>query len=474
MHRFLHALQVLGRPTAIALSCLAWVGCEANFADTTSAPQSAVETPPNVVLIVVDTLRADHLSHYGYARDTAMALDDFRAQSTLFSRAYSTAPWTGPSTISIHTGLSPARHGANAHGDVLPDEANTIAEYLSGAGYSTYGISYNYEVSKKTGYDQGFDVFNDYKNDVLDYPDIGFMVKRVDRWIDSKAVEPYFLYLQPMNTHGPYRVPPERQETLLGHRPSRLFEYYGDPMESILQEGDLDRRDDVTPEIIKSLVDQYDVAVHYTMEEVASILKALEDGGLLDNTLVVLTSDHGEELFDHGGFSHGYSLNQEVIRVPLYLRMPRLTGMRTSDRIVSTLDILPTILELTNLPSEGDLDGRSLIEEAPEERNERLLVQRAAWAKRALGWSLVRGNEHLIDMEHAYDATEAQAELFDLSSDPGEQHDRAQGQPDRLIDMRTALDARLAELDAAAHLKSPENVLSEMDQERLRALGYVE
>lgn len=464
------------RLSTFTLACVlfAALACEGAREDTSDAGTSSDDAPPNVVLIVVDTLRADHLSHYGYTRPTSASLDAFRAESTLYSRAYSTAPWTGPSTISIHTGLSPLRHGANAHGDALPKDAETLAEILSDAGYFTHGISYNYEVSAKTGYERGFDVFVDYDRDVLAYPDIGFMVKRVRRFAAEPPDAPFFLYLHPMNTHGPYRVPEARQAALLGRPPSRVFEYYGEIMSAILRERDTARRADVTREMIESLVDQYDVAIQYSMEEIAKMLETLEGAGLLENTIVILTSDHGEELFDHGGFSHGYSLYEEVLRVPLYVRWPDTSGGGTRDRLVSLLDILPTVLEATGLEDDRDLDGVSLLRSDDEIREERRLVQQAGWTKRAVGHAVLRGHDHLITLERAYDAPEGRTELFDLATDPAELRDLARTDEDRVTALRDALADRAAELASKGAIAGGENVLSEMDEARLRALGYME
>lgn len=438
------------------------------------APRPA-GAPPNVILIVVDTLRADHLSHYGYERDTAGPIDDFRAEATLFSNAYSTAPWTAPSTMSIHTGLSTLRHGANRHGDALPDEAMTLAEHLSQAGYVTHGISFNHNVSEKTGFDQGFDTFDDFLGKATQYPDIERMARKVDRWLASVPAEPYFLYLQPMNVHGPYRVPRSSRSKLLGREPSDAFQYYGQPMNPIMRHGELERREDFTPELQQSLVDQYDVAIHYSMEQIASMLDSIREHGLLEETVVILTSDHGEELFDHGGFSHGYTLHREVLNVPLYLRLPRGEGPATIDRPVSTLDIVPTVLELAGLPaSEHGLDGHSLLADPSELPDDRVLLQHTVWAKRAEGLSLIRGSEHLIDLVQSYDTPDPQTSLYDLDVDPREHHDLAASEEARVASLRGRLEKRVAELSNGMGFDDPENVLAEMDVEMLRALGYVE
>jgi arylsulfatase A-like enzyme len=470
----------------VASSLLSLLGCPADSATPRVDPRSQASptatrtprpegAPPNVILIVVDTLRADHLSHYGYARATAAPLDRFRSEATLFSRAYSTAPWTGPSTMSIHTGLSTLRHGGNAHGDALPPEAETLAERLSAAGYATHGISFNHNVSRKTGFDQGFDAFDDYLGKATAYPDIEKMVSKVDDWLAEVPREPYFLYLHPMNVHGPYRVPEERQSTLLGHPPSRDFKYYGaELMAPLMRKGRLDLRERVTPAMLESLTDQYDVAVHYSMEQIAAMLKAIEAQGLLDDSVVILTADHGEELFDHGGFSHGFTLHREVIHVPLYVHRPGQDAPATEDRVVSTLDIVPTILELAELPPVADLDGIPLFGDPGEGSRERVLVQHTAWAARAEGLSMIQGSDHLIDMFHSYDTPDPTLELFDVVEDPQEQVDLVRMDSERIASLRSRLEERVAQLTREEHLAAPVNVLQDMDIEMLRALGYVE
>jgi len=221
-------------------------------AAATAAAGASGPKPPNVLLIVVDTLRADHLSHYGYARPTAAPLDGFRDRATRFARAYSTAPWTGPSTMSIMTGLSTLRHRGNEHGDALPDEATTLAEHLKSAGYATHAVSFNHVVSRDTGFDQGFDKLDDFLGGAVDYPDISHMARRVEAWRDAAPREPWFLYLQPMNVHGPYRVPRSRRSTLLGREPSRAFVYWDkDLMKQLMFKGQLELREEVTSEFVE-------------------------------------------------------------------------------------------------------------------------------------------------------------------------------------------------------------------------------
>jgi arylsulfatase A-like enzyme len=454
-----------------------------------------------VVLIVVDTLRADHLSHYGYGRDTAAPLDAFRAKSTLFTRAYSTAPWTGPATMSILTGLSPLQHRGTRHGDVLSAQVVTLAERLDAAGYTTHGISFNSEVSRQTGYAQGFDVFDDFLGDAIDYPDIQQMVRRTAAWLASEPPEPFFLYLQPMNVHGPYRVPKSRRASFLGYEPGRAFEYYGrDLMAPLMREGRVELRARVGEEVVSSLVDQYDVAVRYSVEEIARILAALETAGALDSSLVVITSDHGEELFDHGGFSHGFTLHREVLHVPLYVHLPGQSKPDSIDRPVSLLDLTPTILARAGIPTSRDvgqgpataepttgpmqptepsrdLEGIDLFSAAARAAEPRALVQHAGWTERAEGLSLILDRDHLIDLEHRYDDPDARVALYDLEGDPAEQKDRSIDERKETERLRALLEAEAGRLVKKSAYPEPKNVLDSLDDEataRLRALGYVE
>jgi arylsulfatase A-like enzyme len=386
--------------------------------------------------------------------------------------------------MSILTGLSPLQHRATEHGDVLPEEATTLAEHLSAAGYSTHGISFNFEVKGKTGFAQGFDRFDDFLGKVVDYPDIQQMVRRTEQWLATDPPEPFFLYLHPMNVHGPYRVPKSRQATLLGHAPSRAFEYWDRAlMTPLMRKGRVELREQVTPEIVESAIDQYDVAIRYSMEEIARILAALEQAGRLENTLVVLTADHGEEFFEHGGFSHGFTLHREIVHIPLYVHLPGQTEPATDDRIVSQLDLVPTILARAGRPKPAELSGIDLlagqgagaaIDAGAEGRP---LVQHAGWAERATGLSLVQGSDHLVDLEKAYDAPGPRLALYDLERDLGEKQDRAVGEAAEAERLRGVLRAEADRLAETGRLPDPENILHELDDEdtaRLRALGYVE
>ncbi len=299
------------------------------------------------------------------------------------------------------------------------------------------------------------------------------MVRRTEQWLATDPSEPFFLYLHPMNVHGPYRVPKSRQTALLGRAPSPAFEYWDRAlMTPLMRKGKVELREQV---IVESAVDQYDVAIRYSMEEIARILAALEQAGRMENTLVVLTADHGEELFEHGGFSHGFTLHREIVHVPLYLHLPGQTEPATDDRIVSQLDLVPTILARAGRPKPAELTGIDLLADGGAEA--RPLVQHAGWAERATGLSLVQGADHLVDLETSYDAPGPRLSLSDLERDPGEKRDRAIDEAAEAERLRSVLRAEADRLAETGRLPDPENILHELDEEdtaRLRALGYVE
>ncbi len=440
----------------------------------------APERPPNIVLIVIDTLRADHLSHYGYGRPTAPALDGFAETATLFTDCTSPAPWTVPSVASVMTGLHPARHRLHRMGFALPEDLVTVAEVLRDGGWQTAAVSFNPYIRPDFGFDQGFDLFEDHRGKFGASPDVAEMVHWVDTWLTEDPPQPFFLYLQPMNVHGPYKVPKEARRVLLGRPPSRRFKYFGEPMRAIMRKGRLDLREQVDPAYVESLIDQYDTAVRYTTDQVARIFALLSSRGLFDNTLIILTADHGEELFDHGGFNHGTSMHRELLHVPLYVKMP---GQREASQIstpVSLLDLFPTILDVAGLQSRPHVDGRSMLPVLDDPSSAagldpRSLVYQCKWQKHFVGSAISSGRFKLVKIISNYERTSHGWRLYDVRSDPGEHIDLAENQSEVLERLRREMDRAISQNEEPQGPKPEDRRhLLATDHERLRALGYVE
>ncbi len=443
--------------------------------------EARARSGPHVLLVVVDTLRADHLAQYGHDRATDAGLAALARDATRFERAYAPSPWTTPSTATILTGLHPLRHGSTHHGSALGQDVASLAELLADGGWQTAGFSFNHNVSAASRFDQGFGHFEDFAGRSTAYPDAGEMVDSVRRWLDDEHRGRAFLYLQPMNAHGPYAVPEEARDDLLGRAPVGGFTYYGRRMRAIMKKGEVERRDEVSPGMLESLAEQYDTAVRYSLDRLGELLDDLRARGLYDDTLVIVTADHGEELFDHGGFSHGYSLHDEVLHVPLLVKLPGQREAAVVDEPVSLADIYPTVADVLGVPVPYAVDGRSLrpLIEATSDADDDVprddapgQLYHVDWEKRCVAEAYRLGRWKLIRVERDYAGAEHELRLYDVHADPEERRDLAASAPRVVAELTARMDEELARLRATRRA-DPEVVLDELDEETLRALGYL-
>ena len=396
-------------------------------------------------MIVVDSLRADHVSHLGYEFPTAVSLDGFRDDAALFTQAFAPTPLCVPSTATLLTGLQPAQHRLG-HEERLAEGIETLATRLRDAGYGTVGLSHHVGVSAKTGLDRGFDRFEGVEGgNLLDYPDASDAVAFVREFLARDPPRPFFLYLHLMNTHGPYRVPPDRRSDLLG-RPPLDGMRYGDPlMRGVLRDAP-GARAQVTNAHVRSLTEQYDTAARYTLDRVAEILRLLEHAGAYRDAVIVIAGDHGDELFDHKSFGHGATLYTEVLHVPLYLKPPGgVKGLR-GEEPVGLQDVAPTVLDLLGLPplpgagtsfaswlrggpAPGGAD-RALLHEIPGDPER----PRAITAGR---YKLIR---------RGVDPGPVEVRLYDRVLDPRETADISAGAGELISDLSGRLDAEFTAL----------------------------
>ncbi len=468
----------LGLVAALSLAVLTGSCDDGTSRQTAStAPSEPRAEGPNVVLIVVDTLRADRLSQMGYPLPTSDALDVLAKRASVFNAAFSPAPWTVPSVASIFTGMLPPRHRVDATGSALASDFEVLPEVLARDGWHTAGFSYNPHVSREAGFDQGFHHFRDVTGATADYPDLSEMIDEALDWVRSSAAPPFFVYLQPMNVHGPYRVPDARQDALLGRAPSPGFEFRGALMQGILREGRLALREDVTPEVTRSLDEQYDTAVRHTADELARFLHGLDAAGLYDDALVVLTADHGEELFDRGGFAHGYTLHREVLRVPLLVKLPGQRSARRIEEDVSLVDLLPTFADLLALSPASDprpVDGRSLrplLEGASSSGPPRPILAQTISPERCDGRLLREDGWELMLIDRNYENDQPRLRLYDVRRDPDERIDRAADEPERARRMLARLEALYDGFGEDAYPRS-HYVIDTNTRQALEALGY--
>ncbi len=436
---------------ALVLSALVAVGCGPT--DTSDSPEALQtigsqwrgEVPAdniNIVLITLDTLRTDRVSSYGSNRVETPNIDSFAKEGVLFSNAASTVPFTLPAHASIHTGLYPPGHGVRENvGYVLDDSIPTLAEVLSNGGWSTGGFVSAFVLDSRWGIGRGFDhYFDDFDLADFDTPNLSSVQRSGDvtiaeavRWIDDRPLDaPFFAWIHLYDPHDPY-TPPEPWKSMYSDRP-------------------------------------YDGEVAYTDSLVGDLRRALEERGLLSNSLVVLTADHGEGLGDHGESSHGFFVYDSTIHVALIVRPPGggLAG-KVVDSAVSHVDIFPTVLDVVGLSAPKRVHGESLLPLINGDLgDERAVYSESLYPLLHYGWAPLRA----LRQGHLKLISSPRPEAFDIRSDPGETDDLAAEDPA----MVENLEIRLAELrDVIESEARVGGSAPEMDSEtlaQLQALGY--
>mgnify|MGYP006277193475 CR=1 FL=1 len=302
---------------------------------------------PNVILILIDTLRADHVHCYGYERMITPHLDSLASQGVRWTDCQAQSSWTLPAMTSIFTGTTERAHGAGARGERLygiGEELVTLPEAYSAMGYSTYGI-YNAPVMDvEYGFASGVDsVDTEGCTDVLDAE---VVVDRTLSWIDSDADGPFFAVAHFFDPHWPYCAPDGPQD---------LADVPASAIRAANAHGDLNRDQAI------ALIDYYDAEIRYCDRELGRLFAGLRERGLDENTIVVVVADHGEEFLDHGMMFHGRQLFQETVHVPLIISGPGVPRGDVVTEVVGQYDIMPTLMHLTDGQVPRQVQGVSLL-----------------------------------------------------------------------------------------------------------------
>ena len=413
---------------------------------------------PSIVMIMIDTLRADGMTHHGYPLETSPRLSGWAEQCTNFTHAMAASPWTGPSVASVVTGRYPDELGIRDLDDPLPRAAVTLAEALRDEGWTTGAVVSNGYVAPWFGHDQGYEnfYFEEYTGEDDNFVPL-FTADRVTdsalEWI-AQTSGPYFLYVHYTDPHDPYLPPQEWRERFV-EDPSLL------PDELLQQQAFA--RTPLTREQLAAVRGMYDASVAFADAEVGRLLDTLPD-----DVLVVVVGDHGEEFLEHGGFLHGQSVFEEMLRVPLIFRGPGVCAGKQEEGLVSHVDIAPTILDLAGASLPDDATGRSLrgelqLAEAPQEDRVLFSVREYGGVKvvaaRKGSWKMMRNEQ-----------TGASA-LFDLQADPGEKRNVAQDHGPIAQELLQAISARLERIQAAPVLDDEEEQRRRI--QNLRKLGYI-
>ena len=450
---------------------------------------AACEEPPppmtnagvNVLLVTVDTLRADHLSVYGYPRATSPNIDALAAKGVVFDRAFTYWPKTRGSFAALFTGLYASQHGLTVRDRDLPDFNQTLAETLADAGYDTAAAVDNGNLDEALGFAQGFsDYFQSWLDHETELDRTEAITAYGERFLGQRADAgaPFFLWLHYVNPHTPYDPPAEALATFRGDgiiprgpELERVTGYHGGVnRKHVAVDGETSWGD---------YVDRYDAEILVSDEHVGRVMRALEANGLSETTLVIFTSDHGESLGEHDYFfDHGFDLFNPSLRIPLIVSFPGMLpqGERAAGA-VSSLDVYPTVLDLSQVSYPPDLQGKSilpLVRGTTDEIHEEIFFQ---------------NDHHLMAISNGrlklvHNPRSDAFELYDMYRDPSELENRYHGSENvvapfkaqlgsfrtRTVAWQQSTTGRREEAGATAVEDSD---LPEKTRERLCSLGYI-
>ncbi len=415
------------------------------FTALQAAAQTPVKPALNVVLITIDTLRADHVGCYGYKQIKTPNIDGLAADGVRFERAFAVVPVTLPSHTSMLTGTYPMLSGMHDFsGNKLSPLQPTLASVLKQAGYQTGAVIASAVLDSRFGLNQGFDFYYDHFDfsrldesnlDEMERP--GNVVADVALdWLEKNSQKKFFLWMHLYDPHFPYH-PPEPYSS----------EYAAQP---------------------------YDGEIAFADEQVGRLLRFLKEKGIYQNTVIVLCGDHGESLGEHGEKTHGFFIYNATMHVPLIIRLPENASARTIDDPVSLVDLMPTMLGAVGIEIPSQVQGRSLLPQLRGEGDhddqagrDRVLYGETFLPRIHFNWSELRGSENT--KYHFIDAP--RPELYDLAKDPGEVHNLFTEKKAVAEEMHAKLVGMIRDYSAGKEL-AEKTGLDPAVMERLKALGY--
>lgn len=434
----------------------------------------------NVVLIVMDAVRADHLGCYGYQRDTSPAIDQLARQGVLFTQAFAQGPATRYSIASLFTSTYPSVHKICEFAAVLPDEFTTLAEVLKSRGYATAAFVPLTYLKRTFNMDQGFELYDD--DSFLEEGELA-LDEQIFSWLKNASDRPFFAYLHYMGGHAPYS-PPAPYDTMFWEGP------VPEPMKEFVKEFFLARHKNpfaagLRPDLeaARYMISQYDGEIRYTDERIKGFLQHLEDLKLSERTLVIVMADHGEGFSDHGKFFHETGLYDELIHVPLIMRLPKaIPPGRKIFSSVRIIDIMPTILDLLHIRNPPQAQGASLWPVIQGKSNaDRDCYSEALQPGGARAYfKAVRTKAYKL-IEMTYPERDSPGyELYDLKSDPKEQVNLIGLRPqieDMLKKKLVFFDEcneKLNDTIGRDQFKEETAVVGEKGSEYLQSLGYAQ
>jgi arylsulfatase A-like enzyme len=455
------------------------------FIGQTRPPLSSPQPRPNIILISIDTLRADYLGCYGQTLPTSPAIDELAGGSALFLTAFSQAPYTLSSHITMFTGLNPTTHQVFYPNETLNPAVQTLTQVLRSHGYYAAAFTGGTQVSSLYGFSRGFDFYGETAGANYRINSAELLFHKATAWLRANKDYKFFLFLHTYQPHNPYRTPPfpEKESFLKKDFPWRTVN-----LQSLLGGGLPRLFDGLTALERENVIALYNIEIRYTDEYfIRPLLEELKRLDLYDNTMIVLTSDHGEEFYDHSGWMHVHTLYNELLHVPLIIKFPRSRyGGRRVDGVAGVVDIMPTILEETGISvSRLKLDGKSLTGLLTgEENRERFRIgYLPAWVASEIPRrvAIIQGQHKLIMNDdyppEAYTyfspppPPKERIELYNFQDDPLEKRNLARQNPNLVQELLRKTEELLKKSNVEK--KSEKFTLDKNLEEQLRALGYI-
>jgi len=450
-------------------------------------------TKPNILLISIDSLRRDHLSCYGYVKETTPNIDKLAAKGTIFDNAISTTCWTLPSHMSMFTGLYNMQHGVDDDGKALNPAIKTLPQYMKDAGYQTYGIFSGPYLHPVFGFSRGFDEYVDCSNskklaeNVLEMdqfmPELGkkhvsshkditseIIAQTFSTWFENKNNDkPYFAFIHMWDVHFDYIPPPPYDKLYDPHYQGTITPNFANNPR-------------LTPNMctrdLEHLIALYDGEITWTDYNIGEIINLLENSKTLKNTMVIITADHGEQFFEHGRLGHD-DLYDETLRIPLIIYYPKGFENNKMTNHVSHVDLFPTILDVSDQDIPIYLSGESILKQVENnEDGERLLLAEYNSKQRKRLMKSVR----TVDWKFLCNIKRSRFMFFDLENDEKEQHSLIPYKPPIIIPEKVkekvfeSVEYYNGINETMPYFKSMDTIIPEIDkatEEHLKALGYI-
>ena len=453
--------KTVGLVVALLCATAAATGCRQATTPDDSNELTAAWTHrvemPHIVLIVVDTLRRDHLGAYGYERETSPNIDRLADRSLVFENAFSQAPWTLPAVASLLTSRYPSELGIQGFNKRIPDQEVFLQEILSQHGYATHAVVSHDFVGEKWGFNQGFDTFESFAGGHRTVSSEK-VTDAALRLVDQIEETPSFLFVHYFDPH--FLFVEHESHRFSGEPPEAESEWWGMPYKQLRAQA---RRGQLSAEQRDYLLDLYDSEIAFTDFHLGRLLDRLESRGRMEDSIVIFTADHGEEFLDHGGLGHTATVFNELINVPLIIKWPGVEEQQRSDRYVAHVDLLPTLIDYLGLAEVPGVSGMHIGDREPDAP---IFSETRRYQKVS---AVIRDGTKLV-----YDERNQSGRYFDLRADPSEVEaittvKGGDGLLAELIEYQRQAQEGLARLEQEAELE-----ISDEERQKLEALGYID